>query len=90
MRRSLDTLFERDIINAHTIIQHRQEALKASQPFSASFGLPVGVLLPGTGISSVRVGVIAREGRRPVRISSRSLRVKRRGLNGKMGFFAVL
>jgi hypothetical protein len=87
--RNLDTLFERDIITAHTIIQHRQEALKANQPFSASFGLPVGVLLLGTGMSSARV--IARDGKRPVRISSsRSVWVQRRGSNGQTEFFVAL
>ena len=65
VRRGLDTLFERDIITGHTIIQHRQEALKATRPFSASFGLPVVVLLLGTGIDSAKVRVIAREGDAP-------------------------
>jgi hypothetical protein len=63
--RNLDTLFERDIITIDTIIQHRQEARKAQRPFSASFGLPVGVLLLGTGINSAGVAVIAWDGRTP-------------------------
>ena len=73
VRRNLDTFFERDIIIAHTIIQHRQEALKANQSFSASFGLPVGVLLFGAGICLAPVGIIDRAGRGRKNRQSKSL-----------------
>jgi hypothetical protein len=51
----LDTLFEQDIITAHHKIQHGQEALKANRFSSASFGLPVVLLLFVTGFNSVQV-----------------------------------
>ncbi len=91
VRRNLDTLFERDIIIIHTIIQHRQEALKANRSSSASFGLPVDVLLLGTGINSAVIGVIARDGECPKRSSlPRSSWAKRRGSDGQTGFCAAL